>query len=697
MVFGREDKVSPIRITAVQYLILAVFLILGFGFWRLQVAGSDYYANLAERNRIRTVPVLAPRGKILDREGRIIVDNYPSTSVLLLRDLSRDLNADVDQIAVGLHMDPADIRERIDRFKKTPQYQPLVLKEDISPDELSFVEAHRNELPELETISEHRRLYPKNGFMAHAIGYVGEVSDDMLNLPAFEFYKPGDIVGKSGVEQYYNDILMGKDGSRREVVDSRGRVVGKMDEVPAVPGKQLRLTIDLDLQIAAEQALGDKNGAIIAMNPKTGEILAMVSRPTFDPNQFAVRLTRGYWNQLITDPGKPLLNKAIQAQLAPGSVFKIIMATAGLQEGVAQTLHVNCTGGAVFYGRRFGCWVKGGHGSVTLPKAIYQSCDVFFYTLAERLGIGKIAKWAMALGLGQKTGVDLPQEVAGVMPSEEWKARNYRQKWFAGETISVGIGQGAVATTPIQMVRAIGGIAMDGRMVRPHMVNFDNLPGNVVAHYKEVVAKIPEEATVPIDTENWELITDAMAQVTDPVGTAPSAHVAGVDMAGKTGSAQTVSLETRAKFANNEEFAQNGWFVGFAPRRNPDVVVCVLFQGGEHGKLAARLAAQVVKAFVDKERKVLNNYAYAAPPGTTPKPPTVKPAADKEVQPPAPAAPAAGQSPAAKLPTNEVEMAGIWADSDNDNHDQLGGGRFKVTPDAKPRKRATAAPGMGTF
>src|SRR3954465_14108501 len=257
MVFGREDKVSPFRITSIQYLILAVFLILGFGLWRLQVAGSEKYNDLAERNRIRTVPVLAPRGKILDREGRIIVDNYPSTSVLLLRDLSRDLLADVDQIAVGLHMNPDEIRERINRFKRTPQYQPLVLKEDISPDELSFVEAHRNELPELETISEHRRLYPRNGLMAHAIGYVGEVSDDMLNLPAFEFYKPGDIVGKSGVEQYYNDTLMGKDGSRREVVDSPGRVVGKMDEVPAQPGKQLRLTIDLDMQSAAETALGD--------------------------------------------------------------------------------------------------------------------------------------------------------------------------------------------------------------------------------------------------------------------------------------------------------------------------------------------------------------------------------------------------------------------------------------------------------
>lgn len=686
MVFGREDKVSPFRITAVQYLILAVFLILGFGLWRLQVAGSDYYNTLAERNRIRTVPILAPRGKILDREGRLIVDNYPSTSVLLLRDQSRDILADVDRIAVGLHMDPDDVRDRLNKFKNTPQYEPVFLKDDVTPDELAFVESHRNELPELETVRVQRRLYPKNGFMAHVIGYVGEVSEDMLNMPAFEFYKPGDIVGKSGVEQYYNDILMGKDGSMREIVDSHGRVVGRMDEVPPVPGKTLRLTIDLDIQIAAEQALGDKNGAIVAMNPKTGEILAMVSRPTFDPNQFAVRLTKSYWNQLITDPGKPLLNKAIQAQLAPGSTFKIIMATAGLQEGIAQNLTVHCTGGAVFYGRRFGCWVKGGHGTVTLPKAIYQSCDVFFYTLAERLGIEKIAKWATAFGLGQKTGVDLPQEVSGVMPSEEWKIRNFRQKWFAGETISVGIGQGAVATTPIQMARAIGAIAMDGRMERPHVVDFENLPANVVGHYKEIAARTPDETTVPIDPKNWEIITDAMAQVTDPVGTAPSAHIPGVDMAGKTGSAQTVSLATRAKFANKEEFAQNGWFVGFTPRRNPDIVVCVLFQGGEHGKLAARLAAQVVKAFVDKQRRVLNDYAYAAPPV----PAKTKPASEREIRPATPMAPVTGQSPAARLKTNQIEMAGFWG---NPGSDDLGSGRFNVM-DAKPSRRVAAAPGM---
>src|SRR6204780_4197046 len=297
--FGRDEKVSAIRLTAAQYAILGILLVLAYGLWRLQVMQSDLYANLAERNRIRNVPILAPRGKILDREGRIIVDNYPSFSALLLRDSSRDLNGDADLIAQGLHLDPNEVRTRLRHVASMPQYQPIFLKEHITPDELAFVDAHRNELPELDTIMAHRRLYPPNGFMAHLIGYVGEVTEDMLNQAQFELYSPGDVVGVSGVEKQYNNILMGKNGSRRALVNSHGREVGRLDETPAEPGKQLMLTVDLDLQIAAEEAIEGKNGAIVAMDPHTGEILAMVSRPTFDPNDFAVKISRDQWDKLI--------------------------------------------------------------------------------------------------------------------------------------------------------------------------------------------------------------------------------------------------------------------------------------------------------------------------------------------------------------------------------------------------------------
>src|SRR6202049_928377 len=532
---ARDDKVSQSRLTAVQYIILAIFLILAYGLWRLQVVQSDMYASLAEKNRVRNVPILAPRGKILDREGRTIVENYPSFTALLLRASSRDLSADAGLIAQGLHLDAKEVRDRIRHFASMPQYQPIFLKDDITQDELAFVESHRNELPELDTIVAHRRLYPRNGFMAHLIGYVGEVSEEMLNQPRWEFYNPGDVVGKSGVELQYNQILMGKNGQRRAVVNSRGREVSRLDETQAEAGRQLKLTVDLDLQIAAEQALGEKNGAIVAMDPRNGEILAMVSRPTFNPNDFAGRVSRDQWSKLVNDDDHPLLNKAIQAQLAPGSTFKIIMATAGLQEGIAQDMHVICNGGATFYGRYFKCWVTAEHrthGMVEISKAIYQSCDVFFYTLAEKLGIDRIAKYATMFGLGQKTGIDLPQEVSGVMPSEEWKVRNFKQKWYAGETISVGIGQGAVAVTPIQLARAIGAIASGGLLVRPHVTNPAELPANVIP-----ATDAPNQVKIPIDPANWEIITDAMSNVPTPMGTAGRGQLQGICFFGKEGGA----------------------------------------------------------------------------------------------------------------------------------------------------------------
>ncbi len=653
--FGRDEKISPGRLTAVQYIILGIFLLLTYGLWRLQVSQSDLYSTLAEKNRIREVPILAPRGKILDREGRTIVDNYPSFSALLLRDSSRDIVADSDMIADGLHMDRKEVRERIKKFASTPQYQPIYLKDDITPDELAFIDAHHNELPELDTIMAHRRLYPRNGFMAHLIGYVGEVSEEMLNRPRFEFYNPGDVVGQSGVELEYNSILMGQNGSKQVVVNSKGKEVGQLDEKPAVPGKPLKLTIDIDLQIAAEQALGDRNGAVVAMDPRTGEILAMASRPTFDPNDFAVRISHTEWNKLVNDDDHPLLNKAIQAQLAPGSVFKIIMATAGLQEGIAQNMKVVCNGGAEFYGRYFKCWISARHqthGVVDVTKGVYQSCDVFFYTLAEKLGIDRIAKYATAFGLGQRTGVDLPQEASGVMPSEEWKIRNFKQKWYAGETISVGIGQGAVTVTPIQLARAIGAIASGGIMRRPHVTNPTDLPPSVVP-----ASKVPDEVKVPIDPQNWQIITDAMADVVSPVGTAALSRLQGIDMAGKTGSAQVISnaLKNKMGAAEKEKYKDNGWFVGVEPRRNPEIVVAALFEEGEHGDRTAHIVADVIKAYVEKQRRIPSKIAESE---------------------------------------GKAEIAAVWSAPTEEHRDGLQAGHFFLPLSNKPTALAVAAPGV---
>src|SRR5215472_10316686 len=655
--FGRDEKPSHTRLTAIQYLILAIFLVLAYGLWQLQVTKSDYYSAQAEQNSIRNVPILAPRGKIVDRNGRPIVENYRSMTALLLRGSNHDLNADAERIAAGLHLDPNEVRDKIRRFAYMPQYEPIYLKEDITPDEEAFIEAHKTELPELDTIMAYRRLYPLKGFMAHLIGYVGEVSEDMLNQPQFELYNPGDVVGKSGVELQYNGILMGKNGSRQVMVNSRGREMGQLDEKLADPGKPLKLTIDIDLQIAAEEALAGRNGAIVAMDPRTGEILAMVSRPTFDPNDFAVRVSREDWNKLVNDPDKPLLNKAIQAQLAPGSTFKIIMATAGLEENIAQDMRVVCSGGGTFYGRYFKCWISARHqthGVVDIYKGVYQSCDVFFYTLAEKLGIDRIAKYATMLGLGQKTGIDLPQEVSGVMPSEEWKIKNFKQKWFAGETISVGIGQGAVAVTPIQLARAFGAIASGGKMVRPHVTNPSDLPAGVVP-----ASSVPDSVTIPIDPKNWEIVTDAMAQVVSPVGTAALSQIKGIDMAGKTGSAQTISNTLKAKMsaAKKAMHKDNGWFVGVEPRRNPEIVVCGLYEEGEHGDRTARVVAQVIKAFVDKQRS--------------------------------------NPQKMVEKPNGKVDVGAVWATPDAaSGENKMNSAHFVLDTTGKPIVAATVAPGM---
>ena len=620
----REEKLNPAKLAATQYLVVLVLGILVFGLWRLQVLGVENYRSLAEANRVRKIPVLAPRGRIFDREGRLLVDNYSSTSCYLLRDQIKDASVELPLIANGLHLPVEQIEAVLKRYTASPKYQPIPLKQDITPDEQAFVEAHRNELPELETLEEQRRLYPRDGFAAHLIGYVGEISEQMLaNDDRYADYNPGDVVGRSGVEAAYDSYLRGVDGSRDVIVNSHGKELGHLGQTLAQPGHDLRLSIDLDLQMAAEKALEGKNGAIVAIDPHTGEVLAMVSRPTFDPNQFSVRLTHSYWQSILDNPDHPLLNKAIQAQLAPGSTFKIIMSVAGLEEGVAQELRVGCSGGASFYGHFYACDKH--HGSVDIHNAIPYSCDTFYYTLANRLGIDTIAKYGSALGIGQRTGIDLPDETTGTMPSTNWKLKNYHQKWFAGETISVGIGQGAVTATPIQLVRALSGVASGGALRRPHII----LPGQVPGQEEQAILEnFPGsgDKTVPLKTENWQLITDAMSNVVGPSGTAAVAHLEGIDFAGKTGTAQVIGHDALARTNKGHNTVPNAWFVGMSPRRNPDVAVAVLWEHGNWGNNSAKLAAQVIDAYVTKQRSANHNLRLAEAPAVKPEATAPEPA-----------------------------------------------------------------------
>src|ERR1700733_2136503 len=603
---NRGEKLSSLKLTFVQYGILLLMLGLAAGLWRLQVLNVDNYRVLAEQNRIRKEPILAPRGKLFDREKRLVVDNYPSVTCFLVREQNRNVDADLPEIAHGLDLDLDQLRATLHHYRSQPGYQPIPIKQDVTADEQAFIAAHRNELPELETIDEERRLYPRDGFAAHLIGYVGEVSEDDLNNPRFEAYEPGDVVGKAGVEETYDELLRGQDGSREVVVDSRGREVGYFGIQHAVPGQDLKLTIDNDLQRAAELAMGDRNGALVAMDPRNGEILAMVSRPSFDPNAFAVKIDRTDWNKLITDPDHPLLNKAIQAQLAPGSTFKILMSVAGLQEGIAQNLKVQCSGGWGPYGFFHHCDEK--HGAVDIHNAIPFSCDTYYYQLGDRLGIDRISKYATEFGYGQKTGIDLPGEQAGLMPSAHWLMKNYHRKWYPDETLDVAIGQGAVEATPLQLARIIGGIASGGHLVRPHVVSPDQLPADFK---RDLLETLPGsgDVNIPIDPGNWEIITDGMAEVTQPgyFHTPGSAHLERIALAGKTGTAQVMSHQALDKTSKGHGTRPNVWFVGVVPRRNPELVVAVLWEHGEFSYYPARLGSRFVAAYVEKQRRLANN------------------------------------------------------------------------------------------
>ena len=623
--FPSDERPPAWKIAFLQYVIAATFLLLLVGYWRLQIENHRQYADLAERNRIRNLPIIAPRGRILDRDGRVLADNFPAFSVLLLRESASTLSPEsVAGIARGLQLDPEEIRGIIQRTASLPRFQPVLLKQAATLEDISFVESHRVEYPELELIQVQQRLYPKQQVGAAMLGYVGQVPEEMI-AKLGSSYRPGDVIGKFGVEAEYNQILAGHDGMRRVVVNSRGQEVGLLSTINAQSGNDLRLTIDLDLQMAAEASLGDQAGAVVALDPRTGEVLAMVSHPSFDPNDFAKRIDPKEWNDLMSDPMKPLMNKAIQAQLAPGSTFKIVMAAAALETGtVTPDFIVHCAGAVTIYGHLYHDWVfekHKSHGSVNIHSAIRESCDVFFYTVGKMLGIDKIDYYAKGLGLGSRTGIDLPGEAAGLVPSPEWVQRVFKRKWYAGETISVSIGQGADSVTPLQLAHTIGGIAMGGVFHRPHVAFQDQL---------RALGVDPPDTTpqdFPLKDETIAAVKSGMwAVVNEGGGTGGAARCPGIDISGKTGTAQVVS-QALEKSGNSSEYKSTAWFVGYAPSDKPEIVVAALVQHGEHSAVAIPIVREVIKAYFDKKLgtkppdnqmetqvRVLSQLGPAAPP-----------------------------------------------------------------------------------
>jgi len=595
--FHSDNRLPQTRLAVVSYIIVGMIGLLLLGFWKLQVIDSDKYGQMAEQNRVRSIPIIAPRGRMLDRDGRVMVDNRPSFSVLLLRDDPKLVEQYLPAISDGLGISVDDLHDQLQNTRNLPKFQPIVIKPEASGADLDFIESHRSDIPVLEMLSVSRRRYLPGGFLGHATGYVGEASEQQIEASNGKL-RPGDVVGKSGLERQYNDILMGTDGMRRVVVNSVGKEMKDMrlTEQEAIPGKQIQLTIDYDLQQVAEQSLGARPGAVVALDPRTGEVLAMVSRPTPDSNDFAVRIPKEEWRRLNEDPLRPLLNRAIQAQLAPGSVFKIVTATAMLEDhNPPENFTSFCPGYGTFYGRQFKCWVfgKSSHGTVDVRKAIMESCDVFFYNVGMRLGIDRLSHYGSKLGIGHRTGIDLPSEETGLMPSEEWVERVFHRKWYAGETISVSTGQGAVTTTPLQLARMIGGIASGGVFKQPHMIKNAQSVG---------------EEKFALSEHTIEKVTDAMYAVVNEGGTGASLKLAGIELSGKSGTAQVIGYATRERLGKQKKFEDNAWFVGYAPRRNPEIVVAVLVQeSGQHGGTASGpVVRDIIKAYYDKKNLQTN-------------------------------------------------------------------------------------------
>jgi penicillin-binding protein 2 len=599
--FRNDNRLPQARLAVASYVIVGMIGVLLLGFWKLQVIDADKYSSLAERNRVRYIPVIAPRGRMLDRDGRVLVDNRPSFSVLLLRDDPAQVEKHLAGISEGLGIPVEDLRDQLANTKNLPKFQPIIIKPDASAADIAFIESHRSEssgdIPVLEMISVSRRRYLPGGILSHAAGYVGEVSEQQIEASNGKL-RPGDFAGKTGLEHQYNDLLQGTDGMRRVVVNSIGKEVDRLPTQETIPGKQITLTIDYDLQQIAEQSLGQRPGAVVAIDPRTGEVLAMVSRPTPDPNDFAVRIQADVWKQLNDDPLHPLLNRAIQAQLAPGSVFKIVTAMAMLEEHVPEeNFATYCPGYGTFFGRQYHCYVyyaKSGpksHGVLGLHEAILRSCDVFFYNVGIRLGIDKLSDWGSKVGVGHKTGIDLPSEESGLMPSQEWVERTLHRKWYPGEVISVATGQGAVTTTPLQLARMIGGIASGGVFKQPHLLKDAQNVG---------------EERVHISERTIEKITDAMyGVVNEPGGTGGHLKLAGIELSGKSGTAQVIGYDKMALVRKGSQFADNAWFVGYAPKRNPEICVAVLVQeSGQHGgEAAGPVVKDIIKAYYDKKNK----------------------------------------------------------------------------------------------
>ncbi|MFL6257345.1 MAG: penicillin-binding protein 2 [Pyrinomonadaceae bacterium] len=620
MKFEDETQNLKMRVAVIHGLVIAILLVLGVRLYFLQVVRGDYYAERAENQRIRRLRIPAPRGAIFDRHGKLLVDSRSTYNILLAAEdmKGKDWNVLIAPLSDGLGLDPGLLRERLDEASHQAAFEEVTVKEGATSADIAWVEAHSLELPMLLVREQPQRRYPDGGTLAHVLGYVGEIGPEQLKQPRFKDpavnplvkdnpYHPGDIIGQEGLESTYDRYLRGRDGYREVEVDSRGRIQRELSVVQPQPGQDIVTTIDLDLQLTAEEQLRNspnKRGVIVVMDPQSGEIMAMASYPTFDPNLFSQRIGtpegRKEANALLRDPTTPMFNRAIRGRYPPGSTWKILMATAGLQQGAITLKHSNLAcGGGIQIGNKF-TRCMGSHGSPELRTAIRVSCDAYFYRLGLKMGLDGIMQMVDEFDLNKKTGVDLPHELVSWTPSREFKARfNPRDaEWRDIDTVYASFGQVYDFVTPLSMLRAQVAVSNGGRLYVPHLLKearavagigpFPERPSQTFEH--------PEPKMLDIPGDQHDLVVDGMWAVVNEAGTGTAARIPGFDVAGKTGTAQVVGLGKDT--GKNKD---HSWFVSYAPAKKPEIAMIALIENvGFGGKFAAPAVHNVYLSYLAK-------------------------------------------------------------------------------------------------
>lgn len=600
----KEFKKSILFSTA---LVIVVFTIILFRLGYLQLIQGEKFKTLSENNRIRIRRVPDPRGIILDRKGSVLVYNYPSFDLSIISEDVPKLQEVIENLSQLLNIPIESIREKLDKSKGHPPFRPIKLKTDLNRTDIAIIETNRQDLPGITIEIEPKRFYLYDSLASHIIGYMGKISKSQLKREAYADYSILNTVGKHGIEYEFEKLLRGKDGGRRIEVDAAGREVRLLSEIKPVPGNNIFLSIDLEIQKIVEKLLTGRRGCAIVMDPNNGDILALASRPFFNPNLFSPGISTKEWEELINDPDRPMENKAIQGQYPPASVYKIITAIAALQERIITPETVlRCEGSYLFGKRNYRCWKRTGHGNVTLHKALVESCDIYFYQLGQKLGIDRLASYSKGFGLGEPTTVSLLNEKPGLVPTKQWKLRVLNSRWQKGETLSTSIGQGFLLVTPIQVINLISAIANGGILYRPQIVKrIEAQDGTIIREFS------PEKLrTIPADGKVIKIITDALcAAVNEPNGTGRRAKITEISVAGKSGTAQVIGLpQDNARSAAHDDtlfrLRDHAWFAAFAPSYRPRISVVVMI---EHGGSGGSTAAPIAKGIIEESLKFLSS------------------------------------------------------------------------------------------